>query len=375
MPADEPAMQGQVTTETAADLVVRDIMTQVVLNIGSRSFSHFLNIVERYHALLRQLSSTPAMRTAILASTTRFWARSPQWVQIVFDKLMQYRIVEPADIVTFIFSPALPESVPATILQGSGDFLPSSFSKLLDPTMPGDVPTRDWACFDWYELLRLTVEKVNGRVGQVRRRLARLQREEAEEAERKEAAAAGLLEEEAAATSPPPPPVKTPFSFPTSASLPKRPDLPTTAPTSAAPAPAAPEEKRLEEEQRKRQTVEEARSALDSILGEQRKVLAGAFRGLTELHRATSLRVKTLTSSTKMEDEEEEGADDTETSTAQEELEWRAWWIKEAYLAYLRQFSKDFVTIQETLRAVFVKQDEEEEVRRWFEEACKMAYE
>ncbi|CAO1628956.1 unnamed protein product [Sympodiomycopsis kandeliae] len=350
---------GKVATEAEAEIIVRDIVIQVVLNIGSRSFSHFLNIVERYHGLLRQLSSSPSMRSAILASTTRFWARSAQWVIIVLDKLMQYRIVEPADVINFIFYPPAASTVPETILQGSGDGVPASFSKLLEATGKQGA-CRDWASFDWYEIVRMTIEKVNGRVGQVRRRLARLQREEAEEAERKEAAAAaGVAEDDAEAATgggggdSPTSAVKVPFSFPTSASLPPRP----AAAAAAAPAPtptAETETKRKEEEDQRKQTVEEARSSLDSILSEQRKVLAGAFRGLAE-------------SFTRMQN----GIDSTS-----EESEWRAWWAREWYLAYLRQFNKDFVTMQETLSAVVVGQGQEgSEWKVLFEEACKLAYE
>lgn len=358
----EENSEGKVATEAEAELVVRDIVIQSVLNIGSRSFSHFLNIVERYHGLLRQLSSSPSMRAAILASTVRFWARSAQWVMIVLDKLMQYRIVEPADVINFVFNPASAsaDQLPAAILQGSGDHVPASFSKLLEP-VGTQGPTRDWASFDWYEIVRLTIEKVNGRVGQVRRRLARLQREEAEEAERKEAAAAAVEEDGnanggASSSSPPPPaPAPTPaFSFPTSASLPPRPVAAATAAVAEkAPGADAKKNKEEEEEEQRKQTVEEARSSLDAILSEQRKVLAGAFRGLAEhLTKMSSGVVE-----------------------SEDESKWRAWWAREWYLAYLRQFNKDFVTMQETLSAVVVAGGEDAEWKALFDEACKMAYE
>jgi nuclear cap-binding protein subunit 1 len=36
-----------VASDAQADIVVRDLSTQALLHVGSRSFSHFLNIVER----------------------------------------------------------------------------------------------------------------------------------------------------------------------------------------------------------------------------------------------------------------------------------------------------------------------------------------
>ncbi len=167
------ATEGMVANATQADVVVRDLTIQCVLQVGSRSFSHFLNIVERYHSLLRQLSRSGRMRAAILAGAVRFWSASQQWVHIVVDKLLQYRIVEPADVVEFIFSP--PADEPRTIQPVSG------------------LAGEGWCGFNTWTLLRLTLEKVNGRVDQLKKRLEEIQRKEAEETERKEAAAAAGL--------------------------------------------------------------------------------------------------------------------------------------------------------------------------------------
>lgn len=45
MPEEEDG--GKVNNETEAEIVVRDLVIQAVLMVGSRSFSHFLNVVER----------------------------------------------------------------------------------------------------------------------------------------------------------------------------------------------------------------------------------------------------------------------------------------------------------------------------------------
>ena len=39
-----------------AEATVRDMATQALLNVGSRSFSHLLNAIERYLPLLRTLA-------------------------------------------------------------------------------------------------------------------------------------------------------------------------------------------------------------------------------------------------------------------------------------------------------------------------------
>ncbi|PWN30717.1 hypothetical protein BDZ90DRAFT_229719 [Jaminaea rosea] len=362
---------GRVSNAAQADVVVRDVMTQVVLNVGSRSFSHFLNIVERYHGLLRHLSTTPATRAAILGATARHWARSPQWCLIVVDKLVQYRIVEPADVVGFVFNgDSLGEAaLPTTVLQGSGDTVAWSFSRPYnsDDTGAASHYTRDWSSFDWYEILRLTVEKVNGRVGQVRRRLARLQRDEAEEEERKEAeaaaaAAAATAAAEAGSSGDSEPPAKKPaFSFPTSANLPPKPAAadPSAPTPAAAPKPVVAAQPGQTQPQ---QTVAEARTALESILSEQRKVLASALRGLARLYLSTSAAAAA---------QEED-----------EETKWRAWWSGEALRCFLSSFASEVGDVEVTLRAALDEEvkgfeggEKVEDVKRLFEEAVRLGSE
>ena len=80
---------------------------------------------------------------------------------IVTDKLLQYRIVEPSDVVTFVFATKT-------------------------STLPLEMRTeqiRDWSSSVWWDLIRITIEKVNGRVNQLQSRLDAL---EAEKADRQE---------------------------------------------------------------------------------------------------------------------------------------------------------------------------------------------
>lgn len=85
------------------EMVVRAITIQSLLHVGSRSFSHFLNAVERYLPLLRVLASSAEAKSDIMASVVDFWRRNKQMVIIVADKLMQYQIVEPSDICSWAF--------------------------------------------------------------------------------------------------------------------------------------------------------------------------------------------------------------------------------------------------------------------------------
>ena len=106
-PLDEP--------DVNVDSLLRSVTVQSLLSIGSRSFSHFLNAIERYLPLLRNLAaggiSAPSTtgvnnsaRTDIMSAVAAVWKRSRHMILIVFDKLMQYQIVDPTDVVAWTFT-------------------------------------------------------------------------------------------------------------------------------------------------------------------------------------------------------------------------------------------------------------------------------
>jgi nuclear cap-binding protein subunit 1 len=330
VPSDDDAMGLKMKDAAEVELVICDVVIQVVLHLGSRSFSHFLNVVERYHGLLRQLSSSPAMRLAILASTVRFWAKSAQWTLIVVDKWLQYRIVEPTDIVEFAF--ASPTTYP-TVLTGDTD----------------SAAGRDWSSFMWWELIRLTVHKVHGRVNQVRRRLDVLQREEyereaREEIARESAAADGQSQQDT--------PSK-PSLFPagaTASTLPRRPDLPPAEAKAEAGEGTAAD---------KKQTAEELKASLENIVKEERKVL-----------------IHTLTGFVKRLSDVPEAIWRRNGQDVNDQHGWQSWWLKEWYVEYCRLFSKELKAHHETILANAMSDvDQGSPIRDTFERACQMAME
>jgi nuclear cap-binding protein subunit 1 len=154
------------------DNILRSIAIQSLLHTGSRSFSHFLNAVERYLPLLRNLAAggisssggIPSLeaRMDILTASSRFWRRNRQMIGIVFDKLMQYQIVDPTDVVSWAFAGGL----------GNGEG-------------PLKVDYRQW------DLLRAALDKANGRVMIAKRKVIALRKEEDENRARANANGAG----------------------------------------------------------------------------------------------------------------------------------------------------------------------------------------
>ena len=99
-----------------------------------------------------------AARADVLDAVGAVWRRHAQNVTIVLDKLMQYQIVEPADVVAWAFGRA-----------------------------PG-LDAREWA------LVRAALDKANGRVGIARRKVAAVRRDEDDARAKEKALAAGGME-------------------------------------------------------------------------------------------------------------------------------------------------------------------------------------
>lgn len=139
---------------------MRSIAVQSLLSIGSRSFSHLLNAIERYLPLLRSLAGSTTVgvgnaeaKADILTAAAAFWKRNKQMVNIVFDKLMQYQIVDPTDVVAWTF------------MNVAGDGHLSGMGPL------------SLSAFEW-DLLKGALDKANGRVMIARRKVAALRKEE-----------------------------------------------------------------------------------------------------------------------------------------------------------------------------------------------------
>lgn len=180
------------------DTLIRSIAVQSLLHIGSRSFSHLLNAIERYLPLLRHLAgASPAgtsavpgstaagsssgnteARMEILSAAAAFWKHNRQMVIIVFDKLMQYQIVDPTDIVSWTF------------LNGSavGQLLPNSSSSSASGEDGEGTAPMSLSAFEW-DLLKAAIDKANGRVVSARRKVMGLRKEADEKRARAKARA------------------------------------------------------------------------------------------------------------------------------------------------------------------------------------------
>ena len=154
----------ETSDDVQVDSLIRSIVVHSLLLIGSRSFSHFLNAIERYLPLLRNLSNGSISnatngphaeaRADVLSNAAGFWKYNRQMVSIVFDKFMQYQIVDPTDVVAWTFMNGV------------------EVGQLAEIGGPMNL-----SAFEW-DLLRGALDKANGRVALARRKVAVLRKED-----------------------------------------------------------------------------------------------------------------------------------------------------------------------------------------------------
>ncbi|KAJ3212431.1 Nuclear cap-binding protein subunit 1 [Entophlyctis luteolus] len=92
------------------DVVVRDIFVQNILFLGTKSFSHFLNVVERYVKILQQFNEQPEHKLRTVRIIADFWKHHTLNLEIVLDKLMNYRIIDPTSIISWVLDMDLLET-------------------------------------------------------------------------------------------------------------------------------------------------------------------------------------------------------------------------------------------------------------------------
>eukprot|EP01087_Luapelamoeba_hula_P018471 TRINITY_DN5951_c0_g1_i1.p1 TRINITY_DN5951_c0_g1~~TRINITY_DN5951_c0_g1_i1.p1 ORF type:complete len:819 (-),score=70.52 TRINITY_DN5951_c0_g1_i1:395-2851(-) len=88
------------------------MVLHALLLLGSKSFSHLLNALDRYHELARAVINNEARRVQAINAIAQFWNLSKFNLIIALDKFMTYRVIDSLAIIQWVFSPAmLPEFV------------------------------------------------------------------------------------------------------------------------------------------------------------------------------------------------------------------------------------------------------------------------
>lgn len=83
-----------------------DVVLQVLLMVGSKSFTHTLTALERYIRVLRELVSDEEQEMVAINSVSYVWTNSPQRTIMILNRLHGLRLVRGVSILNWAFSRA-----------------------------------------------------------------------------------------------------------------------------------------------------------------------------------------------------------------------------------------------------------------------------
>jgi len=81
-----------------------NIFVQVLLKLGSKSFSHSFAAIAKFHPLLKAMSASEDSQIQILRAVFEMWRKHQQMMVVLVDKLLKTQIVECAAVANWLFS-------------------------------------------------------------------------------------------------------------------------------------------------------------------------------------------------------------------------------------------------------------------------------
>lgn len=85
--------------------VTLKVVVQTFLDIGSKSFTHLITVLERYGQVIAKICSDQDKQVMLIAEIDSFWKNNAQWASIAIDRMMGYRLLSNLAIVRWVFSP------------------------------------------------------------------------------------------------------------------------------------------------------------------------------------------------------------------------------------------------------------------------------
>lgn len=85
------------------DVTLR-VVVQTLLNIGSKSFTHLITVLERYGQVLARICTDQDKQVMLISEVSFFWKNNGQMTAIAIDRMMGYRLISNVAIVRWVFS-------------------------------------------------------------------------------------------------------------------------------------------------------------------------------------------------------------------------------------------------------------------------------
>ncbi|KAI3456671.1 hypothetical protein Pfo_013334 [Paulownia fortunei] len=85
------------------DVTLR-VVVQTLLNIGSKSFTHLITVLERYGQVIARICSDQDKQVLLISEVSAFWKNNAQMTAIAIDRMMGYRLISNVAILRWVFS-------------------------------------------------------------------------------------------------------------------------------------------------------------------------------------------------------------------------------------------------------------------------------
>lgn len=80
------------------------VVVQTLLNIGSKSFTHLITVLERYGQIISRICPDQDKQVTLIGEISSFWKNNAQMTAIAIDRMMGYRLISNLAIVKWVFS-------------------------------------------------------------------------------------------------------------------------------------------------------------------------------------------------------------------------------------------------------------------------------
>ncbi|CAH1449725.1 unnamed protein product [Lactuca virosa] len=80
------------------------VVVQTLLDIGSKSFTHLITVLERYGQVIAKICPNEETQIMLISEVASFWKNSAQTTAITIDRMMGYRLISNLAIVKWVFS-------------------------------------------------------------------------------------------------------------------------------------------------------------------------------------------------------------------------------------------------------------------------------
>lgn len=86
--------------------VALKVVVHTLLEIGSKSFTHLITVLERYGQVFARICPDHDKQVMLIAEVSSYWKNNAQMTAIAIDRMMGYRLISNLAIVRWVFSPA-----------------------------------------------------------------------------------------------------------------------------------------------------------------------------------------------------------------------------------------------------------------------------